>query len=365
MSPNIHAIQHRAVSGAVTPARPGLRRPALHRGERGGRAARIHCQGGALDTSAEVPSDSPTQVPVSLFPTTIGQLPLRGGGGEPVDWRRLLASHGVASLPPNRIDSTTRTLQTTLSGEDGQSHSVVVAELQPGVATVRGREVVSPADAARILATCRRILSLDEDLSRFYLIAARDPDIAWATAGAGRMLRSPSVFEDVVKTICTTNCAWSGTERMVASIVGRLGHPDRLGEHAFPSPQAMAEVDLDFYREVARTGYRGPYLQALARVVASGDLDLEALHDPALTDAEAERRLLSLAGVGPYAAAHIMLTALGRYRLLILDSWTRPTYARLSGRAASNLAIRRRFRKFGAYQGLAFWLYLTQNWVAE
>ena len=302
---------------------------------------------------------------MSPFPITVGQLPLRGGGGEPVDWRRVLASHGVATLAPNRIDSSDRTLQTTLSGEDGRSHSVLVAELQSGVATVRSREVFSPGDTDRILATCRRILSLDEDLSRFYLIAARDPDIAWATAGAGRMLRSPSVFEDVVKTICTTNCAWSGTERMVAALVRGLGRPDGLGEHAFPSPQAMAEADLDFYRDVARTGYRGPYLQALARAVASRDLDLEALQDPALTDAEAELRLLSLVGVGPYAAAHIMLTALGRYQLLILDSWTRPTYARLSGRRASDLAIRRRFRKFGAYQGLAFWLYPTRNWVAE
>lgn len=302
---------------------------------------------------------------MSPFPTTVGHLLLRGGGGEPVDWRRILASHGVATLPPNRIDSTAWTLQTTLTGEDGLSHAVLVAELQSGVATVRGRGVFSPADSERILAICRRILSLDEDLSRFYLIAARDPDIAWATAGAGRMLRSPSVFEDVVKTICTTNCAWSGTERMVAALVGRLGRPDGYGEHAFPSPQAMAEADLDFYRDVARTGYRGPYLQALARVVASGALDLDALKDPALTDAEAELRLLSLAGVGPYAAAHIMLTALGRYRLLILDSWTRPTYAQLSGRRTSELAIRRRFRKFGAYQGLAFWLYLTRDWVAE
>ena len=37
------------------------------------------------------------------------------------------------------------------------------------------------------------------------------------------MIQSPTVFEDVVKTICTTNCAWGATERMVGAIVEHLG----------------------------------------------------------------------------------------------------------------------------------------------
>ena len=39
------------------------------------------------------------------------------------------------------------------------------------------------------------------------------------------MIRSPSVFEEVVKTICTTNCTWSATVRMVSSLVQNLGEP--------------------------------------------------------------------------------------------------------------------------------------------
>jgi hypothetical protein len=58
-----------------------------------------------------------------------------------------------------------------------------------------------------------------------------------------------------------------------------------------------------------------------------------------------------------------MLTSLGRYRQLIFDSWTRPTYARLTGRTAADSTIQRRFRKFGDYAGLAFWLFLTRGWV--
>jgi hypothetical protein len=60
-----------------------------------------------------------------------------------------------------------------------------------------------------------------------------------------------------------------------------------------------------------------------------------------------------------------MLTSLGRYRRLILDSWSRPTYAKLTGRQASDDAIQRRFRRYGEYAGLAFWLMLTRDWIDE
>jgi N-glycosylase/DNA lyase len=237
--------------------------------------------------------------------------------------------------------------------------------VRPGFvrATVEGEADVG--ESQHLLATCRRMLRLDDDLSRFYERAAADPDLSWVTAGSGRMLRSPTVFEDVVKTICTTNCSWSGTERMVGALVRHLGRSDASGRHAFPRPESMADADEDFYRQQARAGYRGAYLRALAIQVADAQIDLEALNDPALPDAEAETRLLALPGVGPYAVAHIMLTSLGRYGLLVFDSWTRPTFARLSGRKASDQAIRRRFRKYGNYRGLAFWLYLTQNWLDD
>ena len=76
-----------------------------------------------------------------------------------------------------------------------------------------------------------------------------------------------------------------------------------------------------------------------------------------------EERLLALPGVGPYAAAHIMML-LGRHSRLILDSWTRPKYAKLNGgKVVTDKKIAARFQPYGRYAGLAFWLYLTQDWV--
>jgi N-glycosylase/DNA lyase len=284
------------------------------------------------------------------------ELELVGAGGEPVDLRRTLVSHGVADLPPNEIDAEARTLTTTLASPQGAT------TVQVGDGSARTARVTGSGPRAGVLDTIRHMLGLDDDLSAFYALAREDPELGWASAGAGRMMRSPTVFQDVVKTICTTNCAWSATVRMTTALVDHLGEVAPDGRRAFPTPAAMAEADDDFYRDVVRAGYRGAYLRSLAASAADGILDLEALNDPALNDDEVAERLLALPGCGPYATAHMMML-LGRYSRLILDSWTRPTYARLSGRKAADRTIERRFRNYREYAGLAFWLYLTRDWV--
>ena len=279
---------------------------------------------------------------------------LRGGGGEPVDFVRTLLSHGVAHLPPNVVADDGSSLETVLQ-VDGQAWVVRVVPDGPGHARL---EVDDGAPVDELLAVVRHMLRLDEDMSAFYAVAAADPDLEWVALGAGRMLRSPTVFEDLVKTICTTNCTWSATVRMVTALVRELGEGG-----AFPTPAAMAAAGDDFYVGVAKTGYRGPYLRSIAADVAEGRLDLEALADPALSDAEVAGRLLALPGVGPYACAHMMML-LGRYRSLILDSWTRPTYRRLTGRPrVTDKGIEKAFRRYREYAGLAFWLMLTRDWV--
>jgi 3-methyladenine DNA glycosylase/8-oxoguanine DNA glycosylase len=291
----------------------------------------------------------------------VAEIELRGAGGEPVDLWRTVVSHGLNFLPPATIDEDARVLTITLPVPRRRPATVVVREGRPGMALVEGRR----ADE-RVLNVLRYVLRLDEDLSELYSLLAEDPALSWAAAGAGRLMRSPTVFEEVVKTICTTNCAWSGTVRMTTALVEHLGEAALDGRRVFPTPAAMAEADESFYRDVARAGYRGAYLRSLATSVASGELDLEGLAGGAeVTDDEVEQRLLALPGVGPYAAAHVMVL-IGRYSRLILDSWTRPTYAQLNGgRKVSDKTIERRFRRYGRYAGLAFWLYLTQDWVDD
>ncbi len=306
--------------------------------------------------------------------TTSMRLPLAGPRGEPVDLARTLNSHGFADLAPSSLDETAITLSVTVRVLGARPRRIRIG---PGSSDAAAQvEVLGPAAGPRVRAAAldgaAHVLRLDHDLSTFYELIAGDPDLAWACRGAGRMLRSPTVFEDVVKTICTTNCAWGATVRMVDALVSSLGEPSIGGTgpltNAFPTPGAMAAAPQGFYRDVVRAGYRSPYLVELARRVDSGEADLEALatSDSLRSDDDLERTLLELPGIGPYAAAHIMMT-LGRNSRLILDSWTRPKYAQLAGRSkpVPDAAIVRRFQRYGDHAGLAFWLFLTRDWVED
>src|SRR5215831_5319993 len=298
-----------------------------------------------------------------VFPVpTAQEIPLEGPKGEPVDFARTIVSHGVAELLPNRIDLDGPTLETTLRVTRGARTVRISADGERLRIEVRAGNFDT-----KLRETIAHMFRLEEDLSDFYALVSGDPELDWSALGAGRMLRAPTVFEDVVKTICTTNTAWSGTRKMTAALVDNLGVEAPGGAHAFPTPEAMADADIALYGDVIRAGYRGPYLKTLATDVAEGRIDLEELNDPELPDEEIAARLLALPGVGPYAAAHVMLTSLGRYSRLVLDSWTRPTYAKLAGArgALKDVTIERRFKRYGDWAGLAFWLYLTRSWVED
>lgn len=63
----------------------------------------------------------------------------------------------------------------------------------------------SIGDRAReaLTTTVAHMFRLDENLVDFYKLVGEDGQLSWSVGGAGRMLRAPTVSEDVVKTICT------------------------------------------------------------------------------------------------------------------------------------------------------------------
>lgn len=245
-----------------------------------------------------------------------------------------------------------------------------VAELQvrPGKAQLNVRaeatRALSSDDRAFIRATVRDVLCLDEDLSELYGLLRSDPERRWAVKlGAGRILRAPTAFEDMVKLLMTTNCTWQVTRGMVTRLIDALGEAGPSGHKAFPRPASMAERSPKFFKDVVRAGYRAEALAELSRKVASGQIDPEAWrHEPPPAD-ELSDELLALRGFGPYAAGH-MLRMLGYYRELCLDSWVRSKLARLAGRTKpfADKTVQRRYAKFGDWAGLVLWLDVTRDW---
>lgn len=132
--------------------------------------------------------------------TRVAEIPLLGAGGEPVDFARTIVSHGVAELPPNRVDLAVRMLETTLPVPGGAR----TVRLTQAGGKLRVDVLAGAAGAQEALAaTVAHMFRLDEDLSGFYAVVSTDGELGWCATGAGRMLRAPTVFEDVVKTTCT------------------------------------------------------------------------------------------------------------------------------------------------------------------
>jgi 3-methyladenine DNA glycosylase/8-oxoguanine DNA glycosylase len=299
---------------------------------------------------------------------------------DPFDLALTVESHGWYDLPPWRWNRERRLLGRPIRLLGGRAVYAEVAQGPRGLAfraVAEGRLGAGEARQAReAMAIC---LALDEDLAPFRariqeLEAVRAagrgkdlPDLRWVLArGAGRLLRSPTVFEDAVKTLCTTNCTWAVTRGMVTRLCQRLGEPAPLDSLTFPTAAAMAARDERFYREEIRAGYRASFLAALARGAADGSLDLEGLRDPAVGADEAAARIRALAGFGPYATEHL-LRLLGRHGHLALDSWNRSKLARIRGkrRPPSDRTLRRWYARYGEWAGLAMWLEVTADWHGD
>jgi N-glycosylase/DNA lyase len=169
----------------------------------------------------------------------------------------------------------------------------VVTQHKPTAVTVHSAGF-GAADRSEILGRVRRWLSADWEPTA--AIAALPDAAELIERGGGRMLRGSSFYEDFVKTVLTINTSWSATCRMVAALV------TEPGSGAFPGPETVLDYGEERLRERAKLGFRARTVVLATRrmlddeaITSSGDGTVERLgHD----------YLLSLKGIGPYAAAH-------------------------------------------------------------
>lgn len=281
-------------------------------------------------------------------------------------FKRTVISHGWPQLLPFKIDDEKWQLTRTLDLKDAKPVTVTITAAKRAVVINTSRRLSKTA-TTKVVADVRHILRLDDNIAAFYQLLTADADFNWIPAqGAGRLLRSPTVFEDLVKMICTTNCSWALTKKMVTGLVENLGRESSEGQRTFPTPEAMAEKSVKFYETEVRAGYRSEYLKLLADRVASGELDVEAWLTSPLSSADLMKEMRNVKGVGPYAAENV-LKLLGRYDGLALDSWTRARFFSLrnNGRKTTDKKIARYYSRFKEWRGLALWCDVTRDWLEE
>jgi 3-methyladenine DNA glycosylase/8-oxoguanine DNA glycosylase len=153
---------------------------------------------------------------------------------------------------------------------------------------------------------------------------------------------------------------------MLKVLVQNLVRESKEVRKSFQTPEAMADVSIDFYKDVIRAGYRAPYFKELAERVASSELDVESWLTNDLPAKEFLREVKNVKGVGPYAAEHIM-RMVGRYDGLAIDSWVRPTFAKKykNGAVCDDKEIAKHYERFGKWQGLALWCDMTEDWLKD
>jgi 3-methyladenine DNA glycosylase/8-oxoguanine DNA glycosylase len=277
----------------------------------------------------------------------------------PFSFSSVVGSHGWAQLASFGV-SPDGGLTYVYRMDSGRVVELRIREASSGIETaVDG--AVDPREQRQVARDAAWMFGLEQDLSPFYALARAEPKLAKAEARAqGRVLRCPTLFEDAVKTMLTVNTSWAGTIRMVDALAAQFGDPlpGDGARRAFPAPEQIAAADEGTLRTRTRLGFRAPSVLQLARAVASGALDLEALKSPEIPTAELRQRLLAIRGVGPYAAANLLMI-LGRYDAIPIDSWAMKLVSQEwhGGQPAGPAEVEAAFERWGEWKGLAYWFW--------
>ena len=302
----------------------------------------------------------------------------------PFNFHSVVNSHGWRQLAPFGFDESTFTLSYILRASNGRVMDLKIRAAEMGVSVeTKGR--LSRLEANEVKEAVSWMFALDADYSSFYKAARKEPNLRKAIKLAhGRVLRSPTLFEDVVKTILTTNTLWGATKSMTQKLIASFGDPisslsggsrqprPNLAKSksesrpevegpirkAFPTPDRIAASSPEVLKEAVRVGYRAPALHQLALRVTSGELDLESLKTSTLPSLELRKELMKINGVGPYAAANLLLI-LGRPDFIPIDSWALKLVSHEwhKGKPVTAKEVEKAFEKWGEYKGFAFWFW--------
>lgn len=263
-----------------------------------------------------------------------------------------VCSYGFFMLAPNRYEPAERALHRPL--RDSAGRMVRTRTTQPGggpLLSIECDRKLPAAEGKLIKAQVARMLRLNEDFSHW-----RKLHRAAARARFDRMFRSPTLFEDIIKTMTGCNVAWGNTITMNRLLVE---HPGAGAD--FPTAAELAEWEPEKLQPLCKVGYRAQWIIRLARDVASGRLKLEELEAPELSTDELFARLRGIFGVGTYAANNI-LKDMGRYDRLAVDSETVRHFHQRHGVEGDLKRVtqkaERHYARYAPWQYLAYWFEL-------
>jgi AraC family transcriptional regulator of adaptative response / DNA-3-methyladenine glycosylase II len=228
----------------------------------------------------------------------------------PLDAAALLGFMAQRQLPGlERIDPLALTLQRGVRLRlDGRTHT---GWLAVQFDTVTHRLLLQVSDSLQavlpsVIWRVRAMFDLDADPSAINAVLHAD-------FPTGDGLRVPGVFDGfelAVRAVLGQKITVAAARTLALRLCEHWGEPlhtphsglDRL----FPSAEVLAAVDASGLGELGIVRQRQQAIQALARAVASGALDLDDQTDPEKT----REQLVLLPGIGPWTAQYIAMRAL-------------------------------------------------------
>jgi DNA-3-methyladenine glycosylase II len=226
----------------------------------------------------------------------------------PFDWRRLLRFFSGRATPGvETVEDGAYRRAIEWAGDSGTLSVREHPRKRCLVANIEG-PVSRHADA--LAAPIAKMFDLHADPKKIGAALAADPWLA-PLIDAAPGLRVPgawSGFELVVRAIVGQQISVKGATTIIGRLVQRAGeriegHPHDNTAWRFPTPQALAAVDL---AQIGMPGKRVAALQGFAHAVATGDVPL----DSATADAsELRAALLALPGIGPWTVEYVAMRA--------------------------------------------------------
>jgi N-glycosylase/DNA lyase len=226
-----------------------------------------------------------------------------------------------------------------------------------------GESIWAPAEHAKRV---QHYLALDHPLPAILQTFPEDPVIRVAVEfGQGlRIIRQPP-WECLATFLTSALKQVRQIQAISLAIRKRFGRRLRHGEFeafSYPRPEQLAEVRLEELLE-CKLGFRARNLLGTAKMVASGQIDLEALRN--MSAEEARGVLCELPGVGEKIANCVLLFAYERLDAVPIDVWIGRVLNEVyfPGRSKVPLRELKSFSAnyFGSYAGYAQ-QYLFHHW---
>ncbi|GEM_PF-1131881 len=273
----------------------------------------------------------------------------------PAQFRAIILSHGWFSLKPFSVGMDPPRLRVpyVLPGGKGV-FEVSVKDGCCELKAVHGK----PEDCSDAAQNC---LSLDVSPEALYKPAGKK--WGWLAANnMGRFLRSPTLFEDCCKVICSTNTTFDRTETMVERMVDKFGA--RVGRHhAFPEPGALLKAGEAVLKAETGCGFRAKYILGVAeRTLSEPELFLgkgwRVLENGPFYD-----MLTASKGIGPASANYLSLVY-WKPKGFNIDSYVVRRCAEIWGISPAEIPsfLAKRYKVFGVHAPIAFWFDITKHW---